>query len=75
MSRYVFEVAIPSQEHPVSNKRVRNKVLAVLQDVIDHIIDPSDCFIDEQGYILQEDDSRLPYIRIYDKENTNFIPF
>jgi len=75
MARYAFEINVPSVEHPVRDKKTRNKVLAVLQDVIDHIIDPSNCFLDEQGYLLDECDSRLPYVRICDKHDKKFVPF
>jgi len=75
MKRYTFSIEIHSQEHPVSDKKTRNKILASLQDIMDHIIDPSNCFIDEQGYILGEDDTNLPHVRIFDRENQNQIPF
>ena len=76
MSRYTFSIEIHSKEHPVLDKKVRNKVLAVLQDVIDRIVDVDKNFIiNEQGYLLDENEKPLPYVRVFDKEDKNQIPF
>ena len=75
MNRYTFSIEIHSGTHPVQNDKLRNKVLCVLQDIIDQMSNPNSCSIDDQGYILGEDDRRLPYVRIFDKENKNQVPF
>ena len=76
MSRYTFSIEVHSKEHPVLDKKVRNKVLTVLQDVIDRIVDVDKNFIiNEQGYLLNENGEPSSYVRVLDKEDMNQIPF
>ena len=76
INRYTFSIEIHSKEHPILNSKVRNKILAVLQDVVDSIVNSDkDFVINEQGYLLDENGEPLPSVRVFDKEDMNQIPF